>query len=159
MFSTKGIARAFLAVGLVLGIAAGPGFAENASHQGHEANHLVLSLNAGQKWRGDGNMFKGMEAIRAAIAAKVGDIHQNTLTDEGYKSLAVTVTRQTDFMIENCKLEPAVDEQFHIVLGQVIDGASEMEAGSAPRAGAVSIVQALNTYGDHFEHPGWQPLD
>ncbi len=34
-----------------------------------------------------------------------------------------------------------------------------MEAGSEPRAGAVLVVEALNAYGEHFEHPGWQPLD
>ena len=25
--------------------------------------------------------------------------------------------------------------------------------------GAVTIVQALNAYGEHFEHPGWQMID
>ena len=25
--------------------------------------------------------------------------------------------------------------------------------------GAVSIVQALNAYGEHFEHPGWQSIE
>ena len=41
----------------------------------------------------------------------------------------------------------------------IIEGASDMEAGSEPRAGAVLVVEALNAYGEHFEHPGWQPLD
>ena len=27
-----------------------------------------------------------------------------------------------------------------------------------PAAGAHRIVTALNQYGRHFEHPGWQPL-
>ncbi len=67
--------------------------------------------------------------------------------------------KQTDFMIENCELEPAVDEQFHSVLGQIIEGASEMEEGKQPRQGAVLVVQALNAYGEHFEHPGWKPFN
>ncbi len=37
-------------------------------------------------------------------------------------------------------------------------GISALEAGEI-ETGAVSIVQALNAYGEHFEHPGWQALD
>lgn len=45
-----------------------------------------------------------------------------------------------------------------IVLGEVMTGISALEAGEI-ETGAVSIVQALNAYGEHFEHPGWQALD
>ena len=61
-------------------------------------------------------------------------------------------------MIENCELSEAADEQLHVVLTQILEGANEMEAGSQSRGGAVMIVKALNAYGEHFEHPGWQPL-
>jgi len=61
-------------------------------------------------------------------------------------------------MVENCVLEPEVDEQFHIVLGEVMTGISALEAGEV-ETGAVTIVQALNAYGEHFEHPGWQMID
>jgi hypothetical protein len=61
-------------------------------------------------------------------------------------------------MIENCVLEPEVDEQLHAVLAQVADGVSALEAGEID-SGGVKIVQALNAYGEHFEHPGWQSLE
>tara|TARA_R110002110_G_scaffold147570_3_gene338144 strand:- start:10678 stop:10896 length:219 start_codon:yes stop_codon:yes gene_type:complete len=48
-------------------------------------------------------------------------------------ALASKVLGQTDFMIENCKLEPKADAQLHIVLGQIIEGASECSGGSSQR--------------------------
>ena len=85
-------------------------------------------------------------------------IHAGTLTADAAKGMAADVQKQIDFMVENCVLEPAVDEQFHIILGEVITGVSALEEGEV-EPGAVTIVQALNAYGEHFEHPGWQMID
>lgn len=145
--------------GIALSLTPVSGFAETTSHDGHGASELALTLNAGQKWQGDDNMHKGMDAIRTVIANNLVAIHADRLSAEDYKALAAAVMEQTDFMIENCKLDPAVDEQLHSVLGQVIEGASDMEEGIEARAGAVMVVEALNAYGEHFVHPGWQPLD
>ena len=49
---------------------------------------------------------------------------------------------------------PAV---LHLVLGEVLNGTSAIEAGDA-RLGVEAIVAALNGYGEHFEHPGWTPI-
>lgn len=35
---------------------------------------------------------------------------------------------------------------------------STMREGGDPEAGAVKVVEALDAYGDYFEHPGWQKL-
>ncbi|WP_347309677.1 hypothetical protein [Defluviimonas sp. SAOS-178_SWC] len=157
MLSIRQIAPALVAASLAL--AGGPGLAETASHQGHAAGEIALSLNAGQKWQGDENMHKGMDAIRQAVAARLDAIHEDRLPEEEYRALAATVMGQTDFMIENCDLEPETDAQLHIVLGQIIEGVSDMEESDAPRGGAVKVVMALNAYGEHFVHPGWQSLN
>ena len=47
----------------------------------------------------------------------------------------------------------------HVVLGEVLNGVSAIEAGEAPQAGVETIVAALNGYGEHFEHPGWTPIN
>ena len=62
-------------------------------------------------------------------------------------------------MLANCKLRPEVDEQFHMVLEQVLEGITEMQSGQSPDLGVVRIVSALNAYGDHFQHPGWKRLE
>jgi hypothetical protein len=33
-----------------------------------------------------------------------------------------------------------------------------MKAGSHREEGAVKVVEALNAYGKHFNHPGWKPI-
>ena len=148
-----------LVLTLATALAFGPGLgiAQAQSHDGHDATPLELVLNDGAKWRGDQNMLTGMSAIRAVMAANLGPIHDGTLTVDAARALAADIQRQVDFMIETCVLDPAVDEQFHGVLAQVADGTSAQEAGEV-EAGGGKIVQALNAYGAHFEHPGWQPL-
>lgn len=146
---------------VVLGLSAGIGMAaaETASHQGHQASELTLTLNAGAKWQGDGNMIKGMNGIRNAMAARLAGIRDETLPTDEYKALASEVQAEVDYMVSNCKLAPQVDEQFHLVLGQVLDGVTELQTGADPRGGADRIVVALNAYGDHFAHPDWLPLE
>ena len=40
----------------------------------------------------------------------------------------------------------------------VLNGIGALEAGEV-EPGAVAIVEALNAYGAHFEHPGWQDIE
>lgn len=133
--------------------------AEVPVHEGHATGELTLSLNAGNKWQGDENMINGMNTIRAAFSPRMHAIHAGSLSAAEYKALASDIQGQVDFMVANCKLTPEADEQFHIVLGQILKGISDMEKSSTPDTGAVRIVSAMNSYGDYFVHPGWQPLE
>ena len=63
--------------------------------------------------------------------------------------------------MENCKLDPKADAQLHIVIGEIlggVDAAQGKEGDKARAAGVVNIAQALNTYGRHFDHSGWQSI-
>lgn len=159
MHSHQMLFRSALIISLALGSGGLSSFAETGTHAGHQASDLALTLNAGAKWQGDENMVQGMNAIRASLAAAIHAIHSQTLPPDHYKSLAADIQGQVDFMVANCKLTPEVDEQFHLVLGEVLDGISEMENGPNHEAGAVRIVSALNSYGEYFVHPGWQSLE
>lgn len=142
---------------LGLGLSAGATWAQTATHDQHQTK-LELTLNAGAKWQGDENMIKGMNGIRDAVAARAAAIDARTLPAEDYKALAKEVQGQVDFMVENCVLEPEVDEQLHLVLVQILDGISGLQGEADPQEGVLLIVQALNAYGAHFEHPNWQSL-
>ena len=144
---------------LGLGLSTGVSWAETTSHEGHQSAGIELKLNGQAKWQGDENMLKGMNAIRSALAPRLSAIHDDTLPSADYMALAEEIEAQVDFMVENCKLTPEVDEQFHIVLGHVLDGVSELKSETDPRAGAVLVVEALNAYGSHFEHANWQPIE
>lgn len=159
MPTRKMLVAAALILSLPIGATVAALATEPAAHAGHQANDLVPRLNAGAKWQGDDNMISGMNAIRASIGPLIPAIHARTLSAGDYQRLATDIQSQVDFMVANCKLSPEADEQFHIVLAQVLDGVSAMEAGPEREAGAVRIVSALNSYGDAFAHPGWQPLE
>lgn len=159
MTISKSIAASILVLGLGFGANISSSWAGTTSHEGHQASDLVLTLNAGAKWQGDGNMIKGMNGIRAALAPRIPAIHSQTLPPSDYQALAADIQSQVDFMVTNCKLAPEVDGQFHMVLGQVLEGVAELRAESNRQAGAARIVTALNGYGDYFAHPGWQPLE
>lgn len=153
-------ARPFAALAVAFTIAlgaSGVAAAQTHAHDGHDGATIEITLNNGAKWRGDDNMIAGMNAIRGAIAANAEAIHSGSLSADAAKEVAADIQKQLDFMIENCVLEPEVDEQLHAVLGEVMVGVSALEAGEV-EAGAVKIVEALNVYGEHFEHPGWQAL-
>ncbi len=153
----KSLTALALTFALALG-APGIAVAQNHAHGGNGEATLELVLNNGAKWQGDQTMIDGMSAIRAAMAKNLDAIHNGTLSADDAGTLAADVQKQVDFMVENCVLEPAVDEQLHAVLGQVLTGVGDLENGEI-EPGAVAIVAALNAYGAHFEHPGWQDLE
>ena len=157
MRTVKSFTTVAVALALALG-SAGIAAAQSHDHDSHGAGAIEITLNDGAKWQGDQNMITGMTAIHGTMAANLAAIHNGTLPADAANGVAADVQKQVDFMVENCVLEPEVDEQFHIVLGEVMSGISALEAGEV-ETGAVTIVQALNAYGEHFEHPGWQMID
>ena len=152
---TRPLAVLTLALSLATG---GIAIAETQSHDDHAADVLELVLNDGAKWQGDQNMLTGMDAIHAVITTNLDAVHAGTASPEAIAKRAADVQAQLDFMIENCVLEPDVDEQFHHVLGQVMDGVATLEEGEAG-PGTATIIAALNAYGEHFNHPGWQIIN
>jgi hypothetical protein len=154
-------ARPFTAFAMAFALAltaSGIVAAQTHAHDGSSEVPIEIMLNNGAKWRGDQNMITGMTAIHGTMAANLEAIHAGALPADAGKEIAADIQKQLDFMIENCVLEPKVDEQFHVVLGEVMNGISALEKGEV-ETGAVMIVQALNAYGEHFEHPGWQAFN
>lgn len=145
------LAACIAAAGLFFGI--GAWAAEDHSHDG--GTLAELTLDQGAKWQTDTPLRRGMDGIRDDLAAALPQIHDGKLAAEGYRRLAEKVHGHVNFMVENCKLTPEADAQLHLVLAQVMDGADTMADGHDRMAGAVAVVQALEAYGSHFQHPGW----
>ncbi len=129
--------------------------AEQHEHDGHAAGLSELTLNHGAKWQTDAPLRKGMDGILHDLAAALPQIHDGKLPETGYAELAEDMHGHLEYMFTNCKLPPAADEQLHLVLAEVMNGAEAMKAGPDRRSGAVRVVQALDAYGKHFDHPGW----
>ena len=83
-----------------------------------------------------------------------------TLTPADYLALAANVDAQVATIVAECKLKPEADANLHLIVAELLAGAEAMQSKSASKlaAGAVHTVQAINRYGQYFDHPGWQAL-
>lgn len=154
--------RTLVAATLVAAFALGAGAPALAAnpHQHAAGEPTKLALDHGRKWATDAPLRKGMTEIRAALAAKQEGIHKGSLTPADYKALGTAVEAQVATIVAECKLEPAADANLHLIVAELIAGADAMQGKSAtkPAAGAVKTVQAVNRYGQYFDHPDWKAL-
>lgn len=158
--STK-MRAALRAAAMVLALGAGTPALAQASHDHGSADRSALKLDNGKRWSTDAPLRQGMTAIRSSMAKNLDAAHAGRLTDAQYRAVAKDVHGQVAFIVKNCKLPPAADAVLHVLVADLMAGAEAMEGkvkGTAPRAGFVKVVQALDEYGKHFDHPGWQGL-
>ena len=135
----KTIKQAVFAAALTLAFGAPAFAAGGADSHDHAAGEAKLVLNQGKKWETDAPLRQGMENIRSAVAKGMNS-----------DALAKKVEAEVAGIVQNCKLEPAADEQLHIVIADLLAAAEARDAGR--------VKQALNAYGEHFDHAGWKRL-
>ncbi|MBF0613971.1 MAG: hypothetical protein HQL92_02320 [Magnetococcales bacterium] len=118
-----------------------------------------LTLNNGQPWQTDAPLRKGMEAIQRDIRDALPRVRSGAQTPRQYTALAKKMHSHLRYITKHCKLPPAVDDQLHRILAEVLQGAEAMESQNGQASGAAMVVHALDLYGRHFEHAGWKPLE
>lgn len=160
----KSSKRIFVAAMLALPLAAFnlPALAASDAHDhGHEV-HGEMELNHGKKWETDAALRQGMTAIHGIVSGAIDDAHAGKMSEAKYTDVSKQVMTQFNYVVENCKLEPEADAQLHILLGNMVQGVELVEgkvAGEKRDSGLVKIAQALNSYGDFFDHPDWKAID
>lgn len=145
-----------LATMLTLGMA--PAFAADPAHEHGAHGASTLKLDNGQKWKTDAPLRKGMANIKADVQPHLHAIHENTLKAANYQTLAQRTNSQIAFMVKNCKLAPDADAQLHLIiaeLGAAADAMAGKDQAQSRQKGALQLVHALETYGEFFDHPGW----
>ena len=147
-----------IAFGLTAGLFGPAVAAAPQGHKGHGGPAIELRLNNGQKWPTDEALRTGMSGIRDALDASLPPIHAGQYNAADLSTLGDWVQEQVDFVVANCRLPQEADLQLHAVLAQILDGINAMKKEGGQEQGALDIVQGLNAYGDHFDHPGWEPL-
>lgn len=146
------------ALSLAMPLAGGPALAADAHDHGHDAP-TTLTLDHGSKWATDDPLREAMGKLREAVSEALPAAHAGTFTDPQYDALATHTNRELAYIVENCKLAPEADAALHIILGDVVAGvdiASGKQSGQPRAEGVVQLAQALNRYGEYFDHPGWQ---
>ena len=134
--------------------------ATDAHDHGKSAPHK-LELNAGKKWGTDDALRQAMSSIHKSVSQTLPAAHSGKAKVADYDAFAKGVTAQVAYIVENCKLEPAADEQLHIIVADLMSGAEAAEGkeGDKKRAsGVVKVAEAANAYGKHFDHTGWKAI-
>jgi hypothetical protein len=131
-----------------------------APHDHHEHGPAELALDHGKKWASDAPLRQRMANLRAAFAEHAQAIHKGSLPPAGYQALGEKTETEVAGIVAECKLDPRADAMLHLVIADMLAGAEVMrgKAAGQPASGAKRVIAALNQYGRHFEHPGWQPL-
>lgn len=147
----------------MLALATAPAFAaEVATEHEHGPDGTTLQLDAGRKWQTDAPLRQNMGRIRQTMATALQAIHENRLGDAKYTELARQVQSAVNDIVAQCKLPPAADAQLHIIVGELLTGAGQMDGKSADhgrRDGAVTVIGALEKYGKYFDDSGFRPLE
>lgn len=149
---------AALVIGLAVAASGGAFAAAESSHRDHGSIVEEMTLNDGQKWQTDHALRAGMTGIREEVSVALQRVHDGDLAAAEYAALAGNVEQHVDDIINDCKLPPEADMQLHIALTEILGGIDLMREGDERHRGVAAVVRALNAYGDHFDHPGWQPL-
>ncbi len=127
---------------------------EHAHHHDASANVALQRPPGGGNWATDAPLRQGMERIHAALADALPAFEKGELRVEAANALAGEVQAQVQYLIANCKLEPAADAQLHIVIGQMLAAADALSKEPMSKDGMPRLHEAVQMYGDHFEHPG-----
>lgn len=139
----------------------GPALAQTTSHSHDAATAHKLTLNQGRKWASDEPLRAGMGRIRGLVEPQLGAAHAGKLTPAQYRELATQVETEVGAIVANCKLEPKADAMLHLVIADIGAGTDTMsgrDTKARPALGLVKIAQAVNQYGSHFDHPGFEPI-
>ncbi|MPR06222.1 hypothetical protein [Microvirga tunisiensis] len=155
MIINKSLAAALVALGLTVGL---HGAVSAAAPHGPDGHAMEMYLDNGRKWQTDEALRTGMGRIRDAVDAARPMIHAGGYGAAEFSALADRIQEQVDDVVTNCKLPEQADVQLHLALAQVMDGIYVMKWEAGREQGALAIVQALDAYGEHFDHPGWKPL-
>jgi hypothetical protein len=128
------------------------------AHRSEGGAAIGMMLNNGQKWQTDAALRKGMAEIRATVAVALPRIHHGQFAPGEFSALADRVQEQIDDMVAQCKLPEDADLQLHLVLAEILGALATMRGEGGQELGAPVMIEALNAYGEHFDHPGWEPL-
>jgi len=125
------------------------------SHSQDQHADSGLSLNQGEKWKTDAPLRQGMQSINEAAMNAVLAYHNQTLTKMDGEKLAKDINEQVNYLVANCKLEPAADATLHVLIGDLLTAAAEVNKDSLSRQGLPIIIKVLQLYPDYFDHQGW----
>lgn len=154
--------KTFTALLLAAALAAPLAATAAGAHDHHgSAEAHQLQLNAGKKWGTDAPLRQAMTSIHGSVTQILPSAHAGKATPADYDAFGNAINQQIAYMVENCKLPAAADEQLHIIVADLAAGAEAAQGkhGEDKRAaGVVQVAKASNAYGKYFNHSGWKAI-
>ncbi len=126
----------------------------DASHAHHTAR---LTLDEGRKWATDEALRTGMQSIRDMTAAAAAAAHGGVDAAQAAQ-LGAGVEGRVNDLIAHCRLAPGADAVLHVLIGDLLRGASLMKTEAGATEGLAVMLNALDHYPRYFDHAGWVPV-
>ena len=151
----------FAALPLLLAFAPQPVLAVD-THQDHAAaqdSHHAAAPTAAKPapakgWATDAPLRAGMGRIRQAVDA-LGHYERGHMGAEQAVVLAGNIEADVNFLIANCKLDPAADAALHGIIAKLLQGAHALKANPSDLAAIAPMREAVAEYGRTFDDPGF----
>ena len=129
------------------------------SGAGHAHHHAAPASTlerpaGGLRWATDEPLRQGMERVHRPLTTALPAFERGQFNASGATALAGAVRREVEFLVENCKLEPAADAQLHRVIAQMLAAASAMSQNPSASDGVPQLQSAVELYGEYFDDPG-----
>lgn len=138
-----------------------PGLAQDHHAFVHEETAQIEEspkLNHGKLWETDVPLREGMVRIRMATVTAQTSSTDGKLDRARAMELAASIDGSLAYMFEHCSLEPAADENLHVLLERLIHAVSELKKDPNAAGGLPQILDVLASYPKYFNHAGWEPL-
>lgn len=158
-------ATALTTLSLLLAVALQPALAVDA-HKHHastpgagqqdtHAAPAVARIAPAKGWTTDAPLREGMGRIRQAVDA-LGHYEKGHMGAEQAVVLAGDIERDVNFLIANCKLDPAADAALHAIIAKLLQGAHALKTDPSNLAAIAPMRAAVAEYGRTFDDPAFK---
>jgi len=132
--------------------ATSPAATAHDAHQHAAAAAVPERAVPAKRWATDAPLREGMGRIRKSVHALAAR-KPSPPSPKQATALAGDIERDVNFLIANCKLEPAADAALHGIIGKLLQGAHAVKADPADPAAIVTLRAALAEYARTFDDP------
>ena len=137
---------------LVLVCAAGsPAFAQEHAH--HTPSAAVQAAPA-QRWLADVSLREGMSRVGRTVATFQHYEHGHMNPGQTV-ALATLLEQDIQFLVANCKLEPAADAALHAIIAKLSLAAQAVKVDPGDRSTIPLMRDSLRDYARQFDDPGF----
>lgn len=122
---------------------------KHESSKQHAVDQSALTLNKGKKWEIDQTMKANMEKINATLNEV---LKKKNPAEADYHNLYTVVQTSTQDIVANCKMEPKMDEAFHVVLAEMLNSAEELKSEAKQKHAPHMMKKSIKKYTEFFNH-------